>query len=230
MSEEVVSESVEEVSPEPEQEKMLPQSEVNKLVGRTRMEAAERARRQAEAEYQKQLEELQAQKQTHPEQSKEIDEERLYQQIQERMNQELQQKQFEAEMARVADAYTGKMAQGIEKYEDFEKVMSDFEPQAFPQLVYLVADLDNATNIMYELSKNPSKLATIDYLAKTSPKKAQSELANIGSSIAANQQAKEEAGQQSTTAPLDRLQPSRISGNDGQLSIRDLRSQPWLKG
>ena len=189
---EVMEEQVQEAPPE----KMLTQSEVNALVGRTRMEATERAKRQAEAEYQKKLEEMQAMEQRHPEDKQEIDQERLYQEIQERLNQEFAQKQFQAEMSRIADSYTGKMSEGAQKYEDFEKVMSDFDASDFPQLVYLVADLDNAADIMYELSKNPSKLATIDYLARQAPKKAQAELSNIGKSIAANQQAKEEAASQ----------------------------------
>jgi len=212
------------------QEKMLTQSEVNALVGRTRMEAAERARKQAEAEFQQRMQEMESQKQQTPEQAPEIDAERIYQEVQERMNREMQERQFNEEMSRIANAYTTKMAEGGKKYEDFDKVMEGFNPADFPQLVVLVADLDNASDIMYELSKNPSKLATMHTLANVSPMKAQAELKAIGQSITANEQAKAEAEAQATNSPLDRLQPSRISGDSGTSSIRDLRSQSWLKG
>jgi hypothetical protein len=208
-------------------EKMLAQSEVNTLVGRTRAEAQERGRKQAEAEYQQKLAEVQ--KSNYPGEKPEIDADMMYQQVQERFNQEMQQRSLENEMRQVADNYSTKMSQGADKYEDFGDVMKDFDPAAFPQLVYLVANMDNASDIMYELSKNGSKLASVDHLSKISPAQAKKELARIGQSITANREAMEESQQQGTDAPLDRMQSSRISGNNGQMSIRDYRNQPWLK-
>jgi hypothetical protein len=222
-TEEVVE--VQELAPAP-QERTFTQEEVNSLVGRTRQEAAERTRRQMEAQIQKQAE---AEKQAHPENAQEINAEALYQQMQERLHQELAQKQFEEKMTQVANDYYSKLDAGKDKYEDFEKVMGDFEEHNFPELVFLVSGLDNAADVMYELSKNPQKLATIDYLARRSEKKARAELNSLSQSITANQQAKAEATAQTTNSPLDRLQPSRISGSSDGMSIRDLRSQPWLK-
>jgi len=229
MSEEMISEEMgQQTTPAQEQgEKMLSQSEVNSLVGRTRAEAAERARKQAEAEFNKRLAEIE--KSAYPGQAKEIDQDVLYQQIQERFNQEMQQRALENEMRQIADTYTTKMSQGAERYQDFSDVMKDFDPSAFPQLVYLVASMDNASDIMYELSKNGTKLANIDYLSKVSPNQAKKELLKMGESITANRAAMQEAQNQGTQAPLDRMQPSRISGSNEKMSIRDYRNQPWLK-
>lgn len=214
-------------------EKMLPQSEVNNLIGRAKAEAAERGRQKAEAEFQKQLEELQSQKQdaqARGEDTRDIDVDALYQQVHERFNTEMQQRQIEQHMAQIADAYESKIAGGSKDYEDFGDVVKEFNPAEFPQIVYLVANMDNAADIIYELAKNPQKLATVDYLSQRSPKRAQSELMSIGRSIAANKAALSEENQAQTQAPLDRLQPSSKTGSNGQMSVGDLRSQSWLRG
>lgn len=210
-------------------EKMLPQSEVNNLIGRAKAEAQEKARRQAEAEFQQKLEQVQAQKkaaEARGEDTREIDADAIYQQVQER----LQQQQLEQHMQQVADSYQSKIADGGKDYEDFQDVVKEFNPAEFPQIVYLVANMDNAADIVYELSKNPQKLATIDYLSQRSPQRAQSELSKIGQSIAANKIAQAEENQAQTPEPLDRLQASSKTGSNGQMSVGDLRNQPWLRG
>jgi len=216
-----------------QQEKMLAQSEVNALIGRAKAEAQEKARKQAEAEYQRQLEQLQTQKQeaqARGEDTRDIDVDSLYQQVHERFQHEMQQRQLEQHMQQVANAFENHLNQGKGNYDDFDDIMKEFDPAEFPQIVYLVANMDNAADVVYELAKNPQKLATVDYLSQRSPKKAQAELQRMASSIKANQAAREEEAQAQTQAPLDRLQPSNKTGSSGQMSVSDLRSQPWLRG
>lgn len=218
---------------QPQTERMVPQSEVNKLIGNAKFAAEERARQQAEAEFQKKLAELQAQKQqaaSHGNDTRDIDVDSLYQQVHERFNKEMQQRQLETHMREVADSYTRNVSGGSADYEDFDDVIKEFNPAEFPQIVYLVAKMGNAKDIVYELSKNPQKLATIDYLAQRSPRKAQVELERIGKSIEANKEALAQEAQARTNAPLDRMQPSTRAGSNGQMSVSDLRSQPWLRG
>jgi hypothetical protein len=224
---------VEQVEQPPE--KMLTQTQVNMIVQREKQQAAERARRQTEQEFQQRMEQQQqqqaeAEQQQQQGQSKQADADALYQQVQERFNQEMMQKQAEAEIAQVAQTYLQKMNAGKESYEDFEQITADFDPTAFPQLVYLIAGIDNASDVVYELSKNPSKLVTLDNLALKSPKHAQAELNRLSQSIRDNRVAQAEAGDQQVNAPLDRLQPSRVSSGSGKMSINDLRNQDWLRG
>jgi len=214
-------------------EKMLGQSEVNGLIGRAKAEAAEKARRQAEAEFQKKLEELQAQRNqagAHGESTREVDVDAVYQQVQERLNREMQERQLQDHMKQVADAYESRMAEGAKSYEDFDTVMKEFDPTSFPQIVYLVANLDNAADVMYELAKNPTKLATIDHLSNRAPKQAQAELQRIASSIAANKAAAAQESGALTSPPLDRMQPGNNTAANGRMSVSDLRNQPWLRG
>jgi len=212
-------------------EKMLSQSQVNAIVQREKQQAASRAKQQAEQEFQQRIEQMQqegqAQKQ---EQSKDVNADALYQQVHERFNKEMQQKQMESEIQQVADSYLKKMSSGKDSYEDFDSITADFDPTAFPQLVYLVSGIDNAADVVYELSKNPSKLVTLDNLALKSPRHAQAELQRLSQSIKDNRAAQADAQGQQVDAPLDRMQPSRVSSGSGKQSINDLRSQPWLRG
>jgi hypothetical protein len=230
-------EDVQEQAPE----KMLTQSQVNAIVQREKQQAASRATQQAELQYQQRMEQLQSQQQATQQQqtqdiqpvmqqSKDVSADSMYQQVQERFNKEMQQKQVESEIAQVAQNYLQKMSSGKESYDDFEQVTADFDPSAFPQLVYLVAGMDNAAEVIYDLAKNSSKLITLDALALKSPRQASAELHRLSKSISDNKQAQSEAGVQQVNAPLDRMQPSRVSSGSGPMSINDLRAQPWLRG
>lgn len=216
---------------EPVQEKTLTQSQVNAIVQREKERAADKARREAEEIYKQQLAQAGQQvSQSQKSGAQDVNADAIYQQVQDRFMQEMQQRQQEAEMTNVANKYLQQMQTGKEAYEDFEQVTADFDPTEFPQLVYLVAGLDNAADVIYDLSKNPAKLATMDLLASRAPKKAQAELLKLAVSIKDNRQAAREADEQSVDAPLDRLQPSRVGTGNGKLSIADLRRQPWLRG
>jgi len=215
-----------------EQERMLNQAQVNKLIQTAKLATEEQTRAKAEAEFQAKLAQLQGQKQSmqaRGEDTREIDVDAVYQQVQERFNREMQERQLKTHMKDVADSYMEKMS-GPKPYDDFDDVTDGFDPGAFPQIVYLVAKMNNAPEIVYELSKNPQKLAYIDSLAKSSPKFAQKELQKIGASIDANKQALMDEQQAKTMPPLNRMTPSLKTGSSGQMSIKDLRNQPWLKG
>lgn len=213
-----------------EQEKTLTQSQVNEIVGREKA----KAKREAELKHQQEIEALQAravqQSQRNEEVPRDFDSNAMYQQFVERMNADMVTKQNEAEMTRVANNYMSKMDSGKDLYEDFGDVTADFDPREFPQIVYLVAGLDNAADVVYDLSKNAQKLSYIDNLAKVSPKIAQRELLKLSNSISENRKAANESQGQQAPAPLDQMTSSRISGSNGKQGIRDLRNQPWLKG
>jgi hypothetical protein len=74
------------------------------------------------------------------------------------------------------------------------------------------------------------KLAGLDRLAERNPRQAQNELMKLSKSILDNKQAKNDAQGQNVSEPLNHLQPTRVSGSNGKMSISDLRNQPWLRG
>lgn len=198
-------------------------------------------RNELESKYQRDMAELAAlrakQEQNNAVTSRDDDTNAIYQKVQERFNQEMQkvqqaqqEEQLKAHMKTVADNYLNKINTGKTAYQDFDEVTKDFNPTSFPEITYLLAGMDNAADVLYDLSKNPLKLAGIDRLAEKNPKQAQTELLKLSQSIMNNNQAKSDAGNQSTSAPLDRLAPSRVSGSNGKMSIKDLRNQSWLRG
>ena len=130
--------------------------------------------------------------------------------------------EMEKEAQRVADTYHARMASGKETYEDFDDVMADFNPAAFPNLVYLASQVDNTPAVMYELMKNPSKWATIAVLSERDPKAAQNMLGKISASIVANEQAK--ANERDVAPPLSRLSSSPTGQDSGKpSSVRDFK-------
>lgn len=216
-----------------QQEKMLSQSEVNKIVGREKLEAEQRARRQLEQEYQQKLMETQQIRQNQSNyvetNSREVDADSIARQVQEKLEQEMQQRAIEQEMHQVANNYLAKMDAAKSSYDDFDEVTNGYNAAAFPQITWLVSGIDNGGDVMYDLLKNPSKLSTIDSLANKDPQLAQRELLRLSQSINENKRAKSEAQQGEINSPLDRLNASRTTGSSGKLSIDDLRSNPLYR-
>jgi len=137
-------------------------------------------------------------------------------------NEERAKQELEREANKIADSYRSKMAAGKDAYEDFDSVMADFNPAAFPNLVYLASQIDNTPAVMYELNKNPSKLATLIVLSERDPAAAQSMISKISASIKANDQAKAE--DKTPPAPLSRMSSSTTGQDNGTKSVRDFKS------
>jgi len=219
---------------EPVQQKMVPQDEVNRIVAREKTRAADSARREAEQKHQQELEQLNAmrmqQEQRNAQVPRDVDANAIYQQVQERFNKEMQERQLKDQMTQVANNYLSKVELGRKGYDDFDEVTKDFDPTAFPQLTYLLSGIENAGDVLYDLSKNPMKLAGIDRLAEKNPRQATTELLKLSKSINDNKQAQSDAQNQNVSEPLDRLTPSKVAGSNGKMSIKDLRGQSWLRG
>lgn len=221
----------------PEQQALM-----NKVVAREKTRAAENARREAETQYQRELEALRQgsaqQEQRNALVSRDVDADAIYRQVQEKfdreqdaLRQKLEQQQLQDQMSQVANNYLSKINSGKNAYQDFDQVTANFNPTEFPQITFLLSGIDNAADVLYDLSKNPQKLAYVDQLASKSPKIAQSELQKLSLSIKDNREAQSNAQQQyNVSEPLDRLNPSRVAGNNGKMTVTDLRNQPWLRG
>ncbi|RKZ70518.1 MAG: hypothetical protein DRQ48_00820 [Gammaproteobacteria bacterium] len=232
-------------------EKMVPQSKVNALIGQAKKNAAEKARQQVMNEIEQQkaqvFEQAQAQEQMQQAQAAQSaqtaqpaqaaqapqpTEQEMYESIRQRLmadaeaqRAEQEQQQYTAQATEVARTYMEKMGKGNDKFEDFESVMSGFNPSEFKEIVWLASDLDDTASVMYELAKNPEKLAIMSTLAQKSPEYAKKQLGELQTSIQSNQQALEQAQQSGVQEPLSRIKPSSASGADGQArTVRDFKS------
>lgn len=215
-------------------EKLLTQSQVNDLVGREKARAAERTRQELEARHREEIEKIriEAAQQSggNPVDTTEI-ERRVYDRFKEDLQkhrEEAERQEFEHSIKSTVDQYYVKMGKGSELFDDFNEVMGDFESDKFPHTVLLAAKLDNTPEVMYELSKNPSKLQEIDSLAEKSPKMAMKQLEKLSKSIAQNLEAKQ--SNVSAPAPLSRLKSSSVGADTGKMTLKDLKAAPWLRG
>ena len=234
----------EQVSEDSTPEKMLPVSQVNELIKKAKLKGERKMQEQLDAAMQ-QIQELQGQQgqqqaapqqqpNQQPQQGQGLDPQlqahvmQLLRQKQEEDEQRKQTEQLEKEVKEVATQYFGKMAQGKDLYDDFEAITADFNPAEFPQLVYLANQMDNTPHVIYELSKNPGKLADLAVLVEKSPSMARAQIAKLSQSIKRNEDAK--SGLQETQDPLDRLKPSP-AGTDGKTKgVRDFKAASFLRG
>jgi hypothetical protein len=237
------------LSEESTPEKMLPASRVNDLVKKAKRQGERKMQEQLDAAKQ-QIEQLQAQQQVQqqangqPQQSPQqapqgqapgVDMQQIQQQVMQMLQQKQQEdaqkrhdEQLEQEVNQVAQQYFGKMAQGKDMFEDFEAMTADFNPAEFPQLVFLANQMDNTPAIIYELRKNPGKLADLAVLVEKSPSMARSELTKLSESIKRNDAAK--SGLQEAQDPLNRLKPSPLGTDKGPKTVRDYKNSPNLRG
>lgn len=219
-------------------EKMLSVSRVNELIKKAKRDKEKQMQEQLD-EARQQIEQLQSQQgQQSPNQQQSnqqgMDAERIQRQVMEMMQQKMQEQEqqrhhekLQEEVSQVAQTYFGKMAQGKEMFDDFESITADFDPAAFPQLVYLATQADNTPAIIYELQKNPAKLATLSHLVDKSPSMAKAEIAKLSQSIKANEDAKKNL--QEAQDPLTRLKSSPAGADNGKMGLRDLKKASFLR-
>jgi hypothetical protein len=217
-----------------EPQKTFTQDEVNKLIGREKAKAAEHATRATEERLSaRQAESANAGMQQESRMTpppNQVSADQITQQVMQQLQKDFQEKQLKSQMEQVANNYLSKVADAKKNYQDFDDITKDFDPTAFPQLTFLLSGIENGGDVLYDLSKNPGKLANIDLLAQRSPRMAQSQLQSLSKSISDNKQAQSEAQGQQIPDPLDRLSPTRVLSNNGKMSISEMRKQPWLRG
>jgi hypothetical protein len=211
------------------QEKMLPVSRVNELVKSAKLKGRDAMREEFE-QLQQENERLKANQGSMGGMSPPaFDEKALSEKIKADLMQEFQSQReaneeahFQENLKKTAGEFMGKLSGGQELYPDFSEVIEDFNPAAFPQLVILANETDNTAAIIYELAKNPQKLATIAVLAERDPRAAQSAMNKLSASIKANDEAVA-AEKNGANAPLSRLQSSPVGSGSGALDLEGLK-------
>lgn len=199
------------VQPETAQEateKMIPQSEVNKLVGAAKQRGYEKA--------------VQSQQQSAS--APAIDVDQLKQELysgweqKQRAEQEARQKELEEQQAQqmyanMIQELQGKLQNVGEKYSDFKEVIAPYSQdfQDNPHVLMYMNSVDNADDVMYELAKKPDKMA----LLMTAPySTAQQIVRRISESVKQNEAAK--ANFQDPGKPLSQVKPSNVGVDSGE--------------
>lgn len=213
-------------------EKMVPQSQVNEIVGNAKREAAERAietyrRQQAQSASQVQAE-PQYQGYANParnaseEDVKRVANDEIKKHF-DQLKQEAQERMSVAEANRVVSLFKEKVLAGKDKYEDFDTVAGSVAMQHYPNVVHLLAEhVDNSADVLYHLAKNRSKLSQLEFTCAHNSPDAIYEIKRLSDSIKANDDASQ---MKNAKAPLSQTRPSNIGTDSGggSLSIADLK-------
>lgn len=132
----------------------------------------------------------------------------------------------EREGKRIEADIMSKLASVKDKYSDYDAVVPNFPFQHFPNAVLASVDFDNTGDILVELAKNPAKLEQLERLAQLDSKASGSSLAKqemkrLSDSIKLNEQALK---QKQSNPPLSTIKPSSFS-DDGSDSLQSLKRQ-----
>lgn len=202
----------------PPVEKLLPQTEVNSLVGAAKQKGHERGYQQAMQEFQQQQQNAgmnqqaqQAQQQpmpnqpsaSHPDEVRRIAADEFSRQQQ--AFQQASQAQYEREQGqRIYNELQTKFstAKQTNPDVDFNKTMQEF--QQMPHILTLANNVDNSPDVIQHLKENPGKIAQISMLP---PNFANAEMKKISDSIKQNQAA---LSAPKSPEPLSQIRPSTV--------------------
>lgn len=120
--------------------------------------------------------------------------------------------------------FVNKMQAGSKDYPDFEQKVVGLNLHQNPDLALLASDVPNPHDVMYELANKPEKLGQIlglqgrglGHLAKTA-------IEDLARSVRTNREAKAQADQQSVKAPLSQVTPSTAAIDSGNASVSDFK-------
>jgi hypothetical protein len=206
-------------------EKMIPQSEVNRIMAHNREKLRNdyynRGREEA-------LAELERNKKVSDQPSsmggvKQFSQDDIDQMIESR----IKERENQLYGQRTAHDFVSKLEASKDKYPDFEQSVRRLNLAEMPPAIVIGAnELDNCGDTMYHLSQNPMKYAAILTLAERSPELARLEMQKLSDSLKKNADAK---GKQPVDAPLSQMKAIPVGKDNGKMSIRDLRRQSWMK-
>jgi hypothetical protein len=213
-----------------EDEKLLKQSDVNKIVGGVKVDAYEKGQRDERARIEQERA-TRVNAASPPPVPTQKDTVTISPEELERMIDEGATKRANLERAtQVVNQFAGKMQGGIEKYSDFEDVVTKLDIPNLPgHVIDWANSMDNTADVMYDLAKHPRKLTDILVLSQTSPALARDEFNRLSDSIKQNEQAVK--ANTSAAAPLDQVKHS-TAGKDNSVirSIDDMRNLDFLRG
>jgi len=205
-------------------EKMVPQSQVNEIVGNAKRESAERAveaykRQQVVAP--QQVHEPNAYRNMSEDDIKRLTGDAVKQHFSQ-VEQQFQERANADAAKRIVSTFTDKIVAGKDKFQDFEAVTGNVAMQYYPNVVQLLAEhTDNTADVLYHLAKNRDKLYRLEGLSSHNASDAIYEMKRLSESIRANE---ESSQAKHPNAPLSQQRPSNTGTDSGSsLSMNDLK-------
>lgn len=206
-----------------EQEKFVPQSQVNQLIGQKKTEAYQKGKADA-------LAELNA-KAAAPAQNSAQETGNAQQQsgktIEQIVEEKLSQQNYAMHRQQVMNNFVQKMQEGPKKYTDFDEKVAQLNLPAIEPILHLANAVENSEDVMYDLASNPGKVSKLfDELEKGRPHIALMMVKELAKSAKVNQQA---AKQQTPDEPLSQIKPSNVGMDNGSQSVSSIRKKNYLR-
>ncbi len=208
------------------QEKMVPQSEVDRLVGAVK--AKERQAYETQRGQQGGMGGMQSAGFDKEAMMGEVT--RMLEERETERKRNEQEQQERAAIDEIAKQYDEKMKQGPMLYDDFKDVTGGFKPGKYPAIAVMAAQMENTPDIIYELRKNPTKLAALQTFAlQGDDDTLREEMTKLSKSIKRNEE--QIANNTKSPKPLSKLKSSATAGQDtGSRRVSDLRKDPRYRG
>lgn len=133
-----------------------------------------------------------------------------------------------AEGERIAAEFISKLEAGKGDYDDFDQVVGSLPFDRIPHIIQLANRVDNTADVMYELRKNPGKIASLTQLMQIDPSGvlAQEQMQHLSSSIKTNKAAQ---SARTPNEPLSQIKSSPIKADDGSMTVSDFQKASWLR-
>ena len=203
-------------------ERTFRQQEVADLLTRERKEAVERYKRSAQpAQSPSQPQNHEATSINHDDFRRMAAEEA--QKLMESSRQDAHRDAQMQEAERTASDFFGKLTAGKDRYQDFDQVMGSVKDWGkLASSVGLANMVDNTADVMYDLVKNPTKIAQIHSLTQISPDLALAEVQRMSQALKLNEQATKT---RLPNDPLSQMRPSNTGTDSGALSVTDYKNK-----
>jgi hypothetical protein len=219
-------------------EKQLPVSRVTELIKREKASVEEKVRKQLEAVHAAEIEALRGDKKVTPT-AKEpsVDAEAIKQLVYDDIvkelslhNEKMAEEAAKKKWSDISVKYVEGMKQKSQIFDNFDDVVKDFDPAAYPGVLEIVTEMPNSSEIIYELANNPEKLAYIELLADRSPALARKTCKKLSDSIDGNIAAKKKTANAVAPSPLYRPQAATGGADGKEMTVADYKNAPWLRG
>lgn len=213
--------------PAPREERVFRQHEVNDIVGRAKAEAVDRFKRETSFASHQQSPPA---TQITPQNTYGVSQDEIRrmaaeeaQRLRNEWVEEAQRNSQQQDAERVAKEFFQKLETGKVKHQDYDAVMKDMDFGAIPHIVQVANMMENTSDIMYELAKNPSKVAIVQQLIDISPNLAMNEMRRLSETLKNNTEAQ---NFRHPNEPLSQMRPSN-QGMDkrGPLTVSDYKSK-----
>lgn len=202
-----------------EPEKMLPQSQVNKIAAREARIAADKTRQEMVAQFEK--ERMANQRNDSGSSDQPTSSQPSDYKIQQMIQEQAVLLAHRQTAQRIGAEYKQKIDVEMRSDPEFAELYDALNIEQHPDLILLTNGVDNTAAVIKDFANNPAKFANVLMLARSgSPRLAEMEIAKLSKSIKVNEAAKK---QPSVPTPSSQLKPSNISPDSGKLEIADFK-------